>query len=352
MTWPWRNSSTAIIALISLALFGQGCSISLGSSAGLDGGVFRSDDHGQSWQQKNFVSQSKQGAVTLNDVSGRALVFDPRNSDHLYLATRENGIWVTTNGGDQWQATSIRSGDYECLDLDPLNANIVYTAAGSLVLKSTTGGQSWTTVYTETQPGQTVTCVAVDPSNGQLIWATTSGGKILLSQDYGQTWTLQTTLAAFLPRRIFIDPAGSGTMTIFTRGNGIWVGRSRGSQWVDLSKPLQAYSGAADIRSVDIEPSGWYLATAYGVLHSVDQGQSWTPMKTLVTPGSVPIQNVAVNPRQSQEIFLTTNQKVHHTTDGGQTWSVSTLPTARLPVLLTFDPTKTDRLFVSTFKLK
>lgn len=351
-TLPWRNPTTVGLILVSLALMGQSCTISLGSSRGLDGGVYRSDDHGQTWQQKNFVSRDKKKTVSLNDVSGRVLAFDPRDPAHIYLGTRENGIWETKDAGEVWKATSIRSGGYECIDYDPLNSQVMYTAAGTLVLKTIDGGSSWNTVYTESQPGQAVTCVVVDPFNGRLVWATTSGGKILLSEDYGQTWTLKHTLAAFVPRRLYIDPSGSGRLTIFTRNNGIFTGVNRGSSWTDLTKSLEPYPGGKDIRAVDVAPSGWYLATAYGLLQSVDQGLSWVSIKTLNTAGSVPLQNVAVNPRNGREIFITTDQKIHHTTDAGETWAITTLPTARLPVLLTFDPILVDRLFLSTFKVQ
>ncbi len=349
----FRNHWRIGLTVVALALLGQSCSISLGTGRGLDGGVWRSDDHGRTWQQKNFVRQDKKQRLTLNDVSGRVLAFDSRDPDHLYLGTRENGIWSTTNAGEQWNPTSLRSGDYQCLDFDPLNSSILYTAAGPLVLKSVDGGAKWNGVYTESQPGQAVTCVAVDPFNGHLVWATTSGGKVLLSEDYGQTWTMKYTHSTpFLPRRLYLDPSDSGVITIFTRGNGIIIGANRGSAWEDRSTGLKSFSGGLDIRSVVIVPSGWYLATAYGLLQSADQGISWNPIKTLVTAGSIPLQNVAVNPRNGRDLFITTDQKIHHTTDGGETWSVKTLPTSRLPVLLTFDPVKPDRLYVATFKLQ
>ncbi|MBI5467346.1 MAG: hypothetical protein HY975_04015 [Candidatus Kerfeldbacteria bacterium] len=348
----WRKPTTFGILLIALSVMGQSCTISLGSSRGLDGGVFRSADHGQTWQQKNFVSRDKKKTISLNDVSGRVLAFDPRNPSHIYLGTRENGIWETTDAGEVWKSTSIRSGAYECIDYDPLNSAVMYTAAGTLVLKTTDGGKSWNTVYTESQPGQAVTCIAVDPFNGRLVWATTTGGKILLSEDYGKTWTLKHMLDPFTPRRLYIDPTGSGRLTIFTRNNGIFTGVNLGSSWTDLSKGLEPYPNSRDVRAVDIEPSGWYLATSYGLLQSVDQGLSWVSIKTLNTAGSVPLQNVAVNPRNGREIFITTDQKIHHTTDAGQTWAITTLPTSRLPVLLTFDPVSSDRLFLSTFKVQ
>ncbi len=329
---------------------GQSCSISLGSSGAKDGGVFRSDDHGVTWQQKNFVRVSKKTTVSLNDATGRVLIFNPNDHQQLYLGTLANGIWTTTDAGEHWQSTSLRSGGYECLVFDPLNPKIMYTAAGQNVLKSVDSGLTWTAVYTESQPGHAMTCVTVNPTDGREIWATTNGGKILMSDDYGKRWTLMQTLTPFIPRRLYIPTDAPGQLYIITRTTGVWRGDSHGQSWTDISSPLSTFAGGNDIRQIDIQRNGWYLATAFGLLRSTDRGGHWASTPTLVTNGSVALQNVAVNPNNSLEIFITTDQRLHHTTNGGTSWSVTTLPTGRLPVLLTFDPSQTDRLYFTTYK--
>ncbi len=348
------TSTWSKLALLSvgLVLMGQSCSINIGGTTRLDGGIFRSDDHGQTWQQKNYVGTNKNGQVNIGNVTTRTLNFIPSASGTIYIGTLANGIWSTTNSGDTWKSTSIRAGDYECLAFDPLNSQVMYTTAGQIILKSIDGGQSWSTVYTEPQPGQAVNCVQVSPANGNIIWATTSGGKIILSTDYGLHWTLIHTLAAIQPRLLYIPPEAPDQLYIFTRTNGIFHSLRLGQEWVDMTPALQTFAGATDIRQIDITPHGWYLATAYGLLASTDHGGTWASIHNLVTNGSVAIQTVAVNPNNASEIFITSGQQIQHTTNGGQNWSVVSLPTSRLPVLLTFDPNVKDRLYFATFTAK
>lgn len=350
MTYDWFKMKRFILLLAGVVMMGQSCSISFGSGQAGDGGVFRSVDHGQTWQHRVFVRQEKKRTVTVADASVRTLVFEPGSSEHLYLGTRESGIWHTTDAGAHWLPTSLRTGDYQCLDFDPLNHRIMYTAAGSTVLKSLDAGQSWGVVYTESQPVNILTCVAVDPLNGRFVWAFTSGGKVLRSDDYGQTWTLQTVLPAFEPRLIRVLPNDSGDILVFTKTAGIFRGDHHGSTWTPLKGNLDEVSGSTDIRSVALHSSGWYIATAGGLLRSTDDGQTWTAIHTLVTAGSIAVQNVAVHPRTGQDIFITVGQKLHHTTDGGASWSVTTLPTTRIPVTLMFDPSRDDILYLGTFK--
>jgi len=353
MTGKLPKYLSIIIGGASLALLGASCTINLGGSAPADGGIWRSDDHGQTWQQKVFISQEKKQIVSLNEATVRSFAFDRHDPSRIYIGTRENGIWYTINAGDQWQATSLRSGNYECLDLDPQNSDIIYTAAGSVIIKSIDGGQTWKQIYTESQPGHAVQCVAVDTFQPNIIWATTSGGKILNSTDYGLTWTLVQTLVPLQPRLIYIEPDGSGKITIFTRTSGIFVGTSQGRKWEELTKNLSAFPGATDIRDVKVlgtTNQTWWLATTAGALTSADRGVTWKLIPTLVTPGSIAVQNIAVNPNNYSELFITYDQRLHHTVNGGADWSVSNIPTRRVPVFLVFDPANAERMFFSTFK--
>lgn len=345
----WSKLGLLVVALF---LTGQSCSISLGTPTRQDGGIFRSDDHGQNWQQKTFVSQDKKRRISIDDVTGRVLVYNPTDSNHLYLGTLASGIWTSTDRGDRWQATSLRSGTFDCIAFDPQNPRVMYTATGAVVLKSVDGGVAWTTAYTESQPGHLVNCVAIDPLDGRTVWATTSGGKVLISNDYGAQWTLIGMIPAMEPRLFHVVPDGSGQIILFTKTNGIMKGEQRGKAWADLTKPLATLAGATDIRAVSVQPSGWYIATLYGLLRSTDQGQTWNRIPTLVSPSSVPIQSIAVNPQNPAELFITTDQRLHHTTDGGASWAVTNLPTSRVPYLMSFDPGNTDRLYFMTYKPK
>lgn len=354
MNYHWSKSPISILVItVSLILLGAGCSINLGgSSSKKDGGVFRSDDHGQTWRAKNFISQDKKSTVTLNDVSARDLFIDPSDNKKIFLSTTDQGIWLTTNGGDQWQATSLRTGGQSCISIDPNDSTVIYTASGINVWKSIDAGKNWKTVYTEPQKNQIITCVVVDPSHPEIIWTMTSGGKIMRSDNRGFTWALMTTLAAFTPRYAIIDPLGNGRVVIFTRQNGIYEIAADGKTWRNINQPLKKFKGGTTINDVNIvgrENPVWFLATSYGLLQSTDRGATWVAISTLLNPSTDPLQNVAVNPQQPLEIFITSQQKLHHSIDGGQSWTVSSLPTTRLPVHFMFTPGDPDRLYFATY---
>src|SRR5262249_43586485 len=155
-----------------------------------------------------------------------------------------------------------------------------------------------------------------------ILWLVTSGGKVIQSDDYGQHWQLKLNVPAFAPRKLLVDPDGSGKLYVFTQTTGLFVIAADASSYQDLSFVLKPFRGSSEIRAVETHtsPTRWWIATRGGLLTSTDKGASWKQINTLVNPGSVPINSVAVNPQNDLDLFISTTQKLHHTTDGGITW--------------------------------
>lgn len=59
--------------------------------------LFRSDDAGETWQP---------AAQGLPDDGVTALALDPRQPDHLYVATTDGTLYVSEDGATSWQPVS------------------------------------------------------------------------------------------------------------------------------------------------------------------------------------------------------------------------------------------------------
>ena len=151
-----------------------------------------------------------------------AVAVDPttttQGSITAYLGSVGGGVWKTTNccsTSTTWTVTTddplIATTSIDTVTIDPNNHNTVYAGTGDLnygsfsmgsqgILKSTDGGNSWTTLganvfgpaYNE-PPGnypqyQSVGKVRVDPNNSNNVAAGTKTG-LYLSHDGGNTWT-------------------------------------------------------------------------------------------------------------------------------------------------------------------
>ncbi|MBT3287489.1 MAG: hypothetical protein HN380_09095, partial [Victivallales bacterium] len=112
-------------------------------------GAYRSDDHGRSWRLIN------QGLV---DYGVFSLAVDRTAPDTVYAATA-GGLCKSTDAGDHWRLlpntgrkglriTGEKGRSIRCIAVDPTNGKIVYAASpGGKVYKSTDGGKTWKVAY-------------------------------------------------------------------------------------------------------------------------------------------------------------------------------------------------------------
>jgi hypothetical protein len=82
----------------------------------IPGGLFRSDDRGQSWELVeslwNMPNRSKWFGGGYDDAGIHSICVDPRHPDHLVVGVSCGGAWSTTDGGSTWQiaAHGMRAG--------------------------------------------------------------------------------------------------------------------------------------------------------------------------------------------------------------------------------------------------
>ena len=167
-------------------------------TAGLSG-VFRSGDGGLTWTEADSRGDGSGRAV------GSVLALDPRHPEAAYLAGyRNGGLYRTGDGGASWQQA------------------IQYPVSG----------------------------VAVDPSDGAILYAVSRTAGVQRSADHGLSWSAGTQLgryagvgeeAASAGRLLMVDGPSGGLFVAYDGG----VARSidRGRSWQDLSSGLPAASG-------------------------------------------------------------------------------------------------------------
>ena len=99
----------------------------------------------------------KAGMSTTHDGGGTfALAVDPVNPGTLYLGTRWQGVWKTTDCGATWTKTAGRNsadvnrGMNWTMAVDPQNPQIVYTNSGygtNSLYKSINSGVDWNVIW-------------------------------------------------------------------------------------------------------------------------------------------------------------------------------------------------------------
>ncbi len=149
--------------------------------------------------------------------------------------------------------------------------------------------------------------VFADASTG---WAVCGGGTVLRTDDAGVSWNVQTSLDGY-PDLYDVVRLSDGTL--IAAGEGMFRSTDGGDTWATVATPAPGH-----LRDLCHVPGGGVSAAGEGgaVIVSNDGGLTWT--------GTTPTGTGAVRHhlwRSALEGYMVGENGVHHTTDGGTTWS-------------------------------
>ncbi len=344
------------IILAGLVLVGPGC-ISFGggggSAGGNDGGVFKSADKAENWQQKVAVAAVKPGSLAGVDVV--TIVFDPKDSKTVYLGTAANGLFYSTDAAESWfQVPTLAVGRVSAIAVDTKDKCNVYASSGNKIFKTSDCTRTWQNVYVDTRADQSVTAMEVDSYNPSILYAGLSGGDMLKSTDAGASWSVIKRFENEI-KKILVNFYDTRILYVGTAKKGVWKTTDGGANWTDLSEKLEQFDDAFDFKNLALDFSkrdNLILASRYGLLRTTDGGSSWQAIELLTPPGSVDIYSLALNPDNGSEIYYGTSSTLYKTNDGGVKWVTRKLPTTRAATYLLIDPNDGNLVYLGTTKLK
>lgn len=114
----------------------------------------------------------------------------PSNPNVLYIGTETGVLFKSTNKGVNWSSISesLPPMGLNALVVDPTDANTVYCYGNDNMIKSTSGGTSWTSISSYT--GGLCEKMVINPQTGRILAA---GAKnVYYSDNGGTTWATAT----------------------------------------------------------------------------------------------------------------------------------------------------------------
>lgn len=139
----WTNISrhpglpTGILGKIDIAVSGADSDRLYALIEARAGGVFRSDDAGETWQRVNHDSELTQRAWYFTRIYA-----DPRDVDTLY-APEVGGIFKSTDAGLTFKPLEPPHSDVHVLWIDPTHPGVMITGNDGGASVSQDGGRSW-----------------------------------------------------------------------------------------------------------------------------------------------------------------------------------------------------------------
>lgn len=323
-----------------------------GAATSTAGGIFKSQNRGEQWLQKAALFTSA-GIKPFGGVNITTLAFDPQDRLAIYAGTRENGMFYSYDGGESWYLPKdVASGYVGSIAVDPKSKCVIYAAQGNQVMKSVDCNRTFTRAYNEATPQTFVTAVAVSPFNAAIVYAGTSRGTLLKSVDAGNSWSIQGRVSGSV-YTIVPDSRNSSLIYVLVTGRGFWKSTNGGQQFQELTPALRS-ANATDVRRLVLDratPNALLLASKQKLLRSTDGGATWTALPIISREG-VEITALAVNPKNSKEIYYGTASTFYRSVDGGQNWSTERLPSTRQASALLVDPENPVVIYMGMLEVK
>jgi photosystem II stability/assembly factor-like uncharacterized protein len=287
-------------------------------------GVLASRDGGATFAASNRGFTHRQVA---------SLLVDPREADHLIAGVLNDkefgGVFTSQDGGQSWTQMSNGLEGHDVFVLRRADDNTLVAGTDSGVFELKDKATAWlpaTRIVEEKafpvrgKKNAFVTRTVTSEMNARISslelagskwYAATSSG-LLVSSDAGETWHKQD-----LPNLKYVSSlAMSGNMLVAASRNAIAVSVNGGESWL-TPKPL-----APDfvINSVAVDTTGTiWLAAREGMFRSSDVGDTWKRVISLRLSNIVSIQFDPENQRILATGAASTN--VFESTDNARTWT-------------------------------
>ena len=316
--WVWPSSYGYTHADIhSIEFYGNNL------YCGSDGGLYKSTDHGATWnridygmqimqfykiggteQNPNLViggaqdngSNVRQGMSWLHvyGADGMECMIDHTDEDVLYFTTQNGGLLKSTDGGQNaFGVTNNISEDGAWVTpwiMHPNNANRLYVGMDNL-WRSNNGGNSWNMLTNPGNGNDKFRHLSISKSNPSTLYASTYGG-LWRSTDSGNTWT---NIGSNLPSNAIsyhtVHPTNPNVLWVtfsgFSGSNKVYVTNDGGNTWYNQSLNLPNLP----VNCIEYQEGtngGVYVGTDVGVYYKDSSLSNWQPF-------SQDLPNVIVN---------------------------------------------------------
>jgi uncharacterized protein (TIGR03437 family) len=258
-----------------------GSVLAIGSDASSSGviyistslGVMRTSDEGKTWKMLESLPLHQSGPAPA---IVRSIAVDPRNPDVIYLAASAQGLLKSTDGGETWTSplqgyanvTSMLSVTISQAQPDTIFAT-GYADSAPLAFRSQDGGQTWIAL------APAITQVAADaaaPSTLYGLGPLTS----LRSLDNGSAWSeLPTPAACVAPQSILAYPVWQPSLYLLCSGS-LFRSSDHGDTW-ELENIPDANGEFLVAQTTDPVLPVLCVASSPGNIYcTTDGGATWT----------------------------------------------------------------------------
>ena len=248
----------------------------------------------------------------------RAVAGVPSQPNVFYVAQVNGGVWKTDDYGRTWTPIfdDQPTGSVGCIAVAPSDANIIYVGSGEGlqrpdlsvgdgIYRSSDAGRTWT--HLGLRDGQQIPQIAVDPRDPNRILVAVAGHPygpneergIFRSVDGGKTF-----------EKVLYKDENTGGADVL----------------IDASKPDVVYAALWEARQGPWENAAWN-GTGGGIFKSTDGGKTWQQLKSGLPEGIIQA-NLAIAPSMPNRLIASVASpnavNLFRSDDAGESWTIIT----------------------------
>ncbi len=301
------------------------------------GGVWRSRNGGETWEKALdrglFVRAGL--SIEVDPVNPAIVLFEADNAWD-WLASGYEGIFRSTNGGDDWRLVLQTDTHYDSSNHRMYRHNIAYDPASASndraerwyvafpdheIFRSEDGGLSWTPACS-LAGHKTVYALYAHPSDGRTLYLASTSG-LFVSPDQGRSIMPLGDLPAGPVSSIAVHPAAVYATVL---DNGLYRSRDAGGTF----SLVRAFDAARVFVNPGYPETVYLVGLESNTIITHDGGHKWiTNPRTKPAPGlgregpwkskiAGQITGIAPNPKDAEEAVAFSRATLWKTVDGGR----------------------------------
>ena len=267
-------------------------------------GVYKSMDAGKTWTKLGLDSTQHISRIVIHPQNPDVAIVAAQGA--LYSASKQRGIYKTTDGGKTWTNVLYVNESTGCVELsmDMNNPTVLYAAMwehgrkpwkvisggeGSGLYKSVDGGATWNKIHAGLPKEMGKMSIAVSRSNSEKVYALIESdsekeqGGLFMSENAGGSWTRvsqdqQLEQRAWYYIELFIDPKNENTVYVLSAP--ALRSEDGGKTWENLSGTHGDYH---DLWINPNNPKNLLISNDGGSAVSVNYGKTWSPQSNMPT---------------------------------------------------------------------
>ena len=297
-------------------------------------GIYKSETAGNLFQKIQGIPFSARRT--------RVLKQDPTDEKIVYAGTTE-GLWKTTDLGKVWKRVSDPEVVVNDVMVDPRNSNHVLLATDrSGVMASMDGASTWST-SNKGYAHRYVSAILADNQDASTLYVGVVNdreyGGVFHSSDAGQHWLQKA--AGLGGKDVFALKQAPSGMLVAGTNHGMYSLERNGSEWrpmnvvvveSTLKTPRKGSRKAVTtttfqksqlesrVNDLELGSGRWLAATTSGIYSSTDQGKTWKGGQILAQMDFVSVR------AEGSTMVAATRSSVLVSNDSGATWKQARLP--------------------------